>query len=152
MSTQPREYELDELYRDLILDHYRQPRNHAPLAHPTCASEGENPLCGDQVAVQIELADGTLADIGFSGRGCSISQASTSMMTECVKGKPLAEVRELIDQFKAMMLQDAEPTPQLGDLESLQGVRKFPVRVKCATLAWNVLERLLQANAQGGTA
>ena len=147
--TQPVEFELDELYRDLILDHYRQPRNHTPLAHPTCATEGENPLCGDQVTVQLELARGRVTNIGFQGRGCSISQASTSMMTECVKGKTVDEAKALIGQFKDMMLRGAEPTAALGDLEALQGVRKFPVRVKCAALGWNVLEQLL--NAEGDT-
>lgn len=146
--AQPMEFELDDLYRDLILDHYRSPRNHTTLAHPTCAREGENPLCGDQVKLQVELDGGRVRQIGFSGLGCSISQASTSMMTECVKGKTLSDIRQLIGQFKAMMLEEAPPAPELGDLEALQGVRKFPVRVKCATLGWNVLEQLLQA--QGG--
>jgi nitrogen fixation protein NifU and related proteins len=143
------ELELDDLYRDIILDHYQDPRHHSPLAHPTCSLEGENPLCGDQITVHTLIADGAVADIAFSGRGCSISQASSSMMTECVKGKSLAETRALIGQFKEMMLKNAAPTEALGDLEALQGVRKFPVRVKCATLAWNVLERILNTHAQG---
>ena len=146
--ARPFEYELDELYRDLILDHYRSPRNHAPLPHPSCSREGENPLCGDQVLLQLELADGRLRNIAFQGLGCSISQASTSMMTECVKGKTLAETRDVITQFKAMMLEGAEPAPVLGDLEALQGVRKFPVRVKCATLGWNVLEQLIEERSR----
>ena len=145
----PIEFELDELYRDLILDHYRHPRNHTTPQHATCMADGENPLCGDQVSLGLKLADGTITDIGFSGRGCSISQASTSMMTERVKGKSVTEAKRVIDDFKNMMLRGAEPTPMLGDLESLQGVRKFPVRVKCATLSWNVLEQLLSA-PQGG--
>ena len=142
----PIEFELDELYRDLILDHYRQPRNHRALAHPTCSTDGENPLCGDQVTIGLALAQDRITDIGFTGRGCSISQASTSMMTECVKGKTVAEARDVIRQFKAMMLEGAAPAPVLGDLEALQGVRKFPVRVKCAALGWNVLEQLLNTN------
>lgn len=146
--AQPLEFELDDLYRDLILDHYRAPRNHAVLPHPSCTREGENPLCGDQVTLQVELADGRLRDIAFQGLGCSISQASTSMMTECIKGKALADVRDVMQQFKTMMLEGAEPTPALGDLEALQGVRKFPVRVKCATLGWNVLEQLLEDNSR----
>ena len=141
--AQPMEFELDDLYRDLILDHYRSPRNHAKLAHPTCAREGENPLCGDQVTLQLELERDRVRQIAFTGLGCSISQASTSMMTECVKGKTLDDIRQLIRQFKAMMLEEAPPAPELGDLEALQGVRKFPVRVKCATLGWNVLEGLV---------
>ena len=150
MAAQPIEFELDELYRDLILDHYRQPRNHAPLKSPTCSTDGENPLCGDQVTVQLALAHGRVTDVAFTGRGCSISQASSSMMTECVKGKTVGEAKALLGQFKDMMLRGANPTPALGDLEALQGVRKFPVRVKCATLGWNVLEQLLDAQ-QGGT-
>ena len=146
----PIEFELDELYRDLILDHYRQPRNYRTLAHPTCGSEGENPLCGDQVSVQVRVEHGRIADIGFGGRGCSISQASSSMMTECVKDKTVADARALIAQFKAMMLEGAAPAEALGDVEALQGVRKFPVRVKCASLSWNVLEQLLSSANGGG--
>jgi SUF system NifU family Fe-S assembly protein len=132
---------LDDLYRELILDHYRNPRNKGTLISPTCKSEGYNPVCGDEIAVELLLDGGVIKDVAFHGRGCSISQASGSMMTDAVKGHTPAEAREIADAFKHMMTDpDDEPAEELGDLEALQGVAKFPVRVKCATLAWRVLE------------
>lgn len=144
------ELELDELYRDLILDHYRNPRNREPLADPDVSAEGYNPLCGDEITMELKFQDSHIADISLRGRGCSISQASGSMMTEAVKGRSLDEARHLIDQFKAMMMHpDAEPPAELGDLEALQGVAKFAVRVKCATLAWHTLADGLQQREAG---
>jgi len=135
------EPQLDDLYRELILDHYRNPRNRRSLDDPKVVGEGYNPLCGDEVEVQVRLDGGVVSDIGFAGRGCSISQASGSMMTEAVKGKSLEDVRSLIAAFTRMMTDpDFAPTAELGDLEALQGVAKYPVRVKCATLAWRALE------------
>jgi nitrogen fixation NifU-like protein len=135
------EPQLDDLYRELILDHYRNPRNRRSLDDPKVVGEGYNPLCGDEIEVQVRLDGGVISDIGFGGRGCSISQASGSMMTEAVKGKSLEDVRSLIAAFTRMMTDpDFAPPAELGDLEALQGVAKYPVRVKCATLAWRALE------------
>jgi nitrogen fixation NifU-like protein len=141
------EPELDELYRELILDHYRHPRNKGTLSHSTSKAEGYNPLCGDEINVEIELEGGVIKDVAFSGRGCSISQASGSMMTDAVKGRTVSEALELLGDFKRMMMEpEVEPAEDLGDLEAFQGVAKFPVRVKCATLAWHVLEDGLERN------
>ncbi len=135
------EPELDELYRELILDHYRSPRNHEPLESPDVVAEGYNPLCGDDIEIQLSFDGDEIEKIGFQGHGCSISQASASMLTMAVKGKSTAEARALIESFKRMMTDpDSEPPEELGDLEALQGVARFPVRVKCATLAWHALE------------
>jgi nitrogen fixation NifU-like protein len=132
---------LDDLYRELILDHYRNPHNKGTLIAPTCKSEGYNPVCGDEIAVELLLDEGVIKDVAFHGRGCSISQASGSMMTDAVKGRSPAEARKIVAAFKHMMTDpEDEPAEELGDLEALQGVAKFPVRVKCATLAWRVLE------------
>ncbi len=136
---------LDDLYRELILDHYRHPHHRGALAHATYKAEGYNPLCGDEIEVQLELDDGVITDVAFGGRGCSISQASASMMTDAVKGRSRDEALELLKSFKQMMLEpEKEPSEELGDLEAFQGVAKFPVRVKCATLAWHVLEEGLE--------
>jgi nitrogen fixation protein NifU and related proteins len=137
------ENELDDLYREIILDHYQEPRNHEVLPHATCSLEGENPLCGDQITIHATITGACIEDIAFSGHGCSISQASSSMMTECVKGQSITAALALASAFKQMMLHEGAPSDAMGDLEALQGVRKFPVRVKCATLAWHVLEQLV---------
>jgi nitrogen fixation NifU-like protein len=149
---------LEDLYREIILDHYRNPRNRGELEVPPAHKvEGFNPLCGDEIVVFLEVDDsGTVQDIKISGQGCSISQSSASMMSSAVKGKTVDEVRDLTRAFKAMMsihesslggegTDDATgetldvPDVKLGDLEALRGVVKFPVRIKCATLAWNTL-------------
>ena len=142
---------LEDLYREIILDHYRTPRNRGELAPPAVRAEGHNPLCGDEIQVYLDVADGKVNDIKVAGQGCSISQSSASMMSQAVKGKDLAEVRALVRRFKGMMSVDdlsgdgdsddlaADEAVKLGDLEALQGVVKFPVRIKCATLAWNTL-------------
>ncbi len=138
---------LDDLYRDLILDHYRHPRNRGSLENATAKVDGYNPLCGDEIEVELLLDDDTIEDVAFKGHGCSISQASSSMMTDAVKGRSKAEAQALVAAFKRMMTDpDLELPEELGDLEAFQGVAKFPVRVKCATLAWNVLEQGLQGN------
>ena len=142
------EPELDDLYRELILDHYRHPRNKGKLSAATARAEGYNPLCGDEIELQLALEDGVIKEVAFGGRGCSISQASGSMMTAAIKGRTRAEALSLLEAFKRMMTDpDQEPPEDLGDLEALQGVAKFPVRVKCATLAWHVLEEGLQKAA-----
>ena len=144
---------LDDLYRELILDHYRNPRNKGTLISPTCKSEGYNPVCGDEIAVELLLDGGVIKDVAFHGRGCSISQASGSMMTDAVKGRSPAEARKIVAAFKHMMTDpEDEPAEELGDLEALQGVAKFPVRVKCATLAWRVLEEGLEESEAAASA
>ena len=151
---------LEDLYREIILDHYRNPRNRGELdAPPAHRVEGFNPLCGDEIVVYLDVHDGVVDDIRISGQGCSISQSSASMMSAAVKGKSVDEVRDLTKAFKAMMsihesslegdgAEPDEPTDRtddpadqlaLGDLEALRGVVKFPVRIKCATLPWNTL-------------
>jgi nitrogen fixation NifU-like protein len=142
---QIQEPELDDLYRELILDHYRHPRNRGSLSHSTAKAEGYNPLCGDEIGIELELEDGVIKDVAFTGRGCSISQASSSMMTEAIKGHTPEEALAIASEFKHLMTDaDAEASEDLGDLEAFQGVAKFPVRVKCATLAWHVLEEGLE--------
>jgi nitrogen fixation NifU-like protein len=142
---------LDDLYREIILDHYRSPRNRGELEPPAAHAVGHNPLCGDEIDVYLQVDDGVVSDIKVGGQGCSISQSSASMMSQAVKGKPVDEVRALVKRFKGMMSIDDldEPADEperdvpLGDLEALQGVVKFPVRIKCATLAWNTLTEAL---------
>jgi len=148
--TVNRDVELDELYREIILDHYRNPRNRGSLDQPSATSEGDNPLCGDEVRVDLDIRDGRIFDVRFAGKGCSISQASASMMTEAIKGLSLEEAESLFEMFKGLMYgADQVDVEALGDLEALQGVRKFPVRVKCATLAWNTLEEALEEFSKG---
>ena len=146
---------LEDLYREIILDHYRAPRNRGELPVPPAHRvEGFNPLCGDEVVLYLDVDDGVITDVKIAGQGCSISQASTSMMSAAVKGKSVADARTLTRAFKALMsihesklegesdgsdLQADLAGVRLGDLEALQGVVKFPVRIKCATLAWNTL-------------
>jgi nitrogen fixation NifU-like protein len=143
---------LDELYREIILEHFRSPRNKGRLDAPDLRGEGVNPLCGDEVALGVALDHDRIVDIRIEGHGCSISQASGSMMTEAVKGKTLAEAETVAHAFKAMMLEDGSPHGEvdLGDLESLEGVKKYPVRIKCAVLAWNTLLGALATKAKGG--
>ncbi len=153
---------LEDLYREIILDHYRNPRNRGELETPPAHRvEGFNPLCGDEIVVYLDVHDGVVDDIRISGQGCSISQSSASMMSAAVKGKSVAEVHELSRAFKAMMSihesslegDDVEPDEvtevALGDLEALRGVVKFPVRIKCATLSWNTLAQGLDEVAAG---
>lgn len=148
---------LEDLYREIILDHYRTPRNRGELPVPPAhRAEGFNPLCGDQVIVTLEVLDGTISDLRIAGQGCSISQSSASMMSAAVKGKTVDDVRRLMHRFKSMMsvheqrldgeddlVEEAPIAPgeQMGELEALQGVVKFPVRIKCATLSWNTLQQ-----------
>lgn len=161
---------LEDLYREIILDHYRSPRNRGELAVPPAhRSEGFNPLCGDEVVVYVKVDDDLVSDVKIAGQGCSISQSSASMMSAAVKGRSIAEARRLITAFKAMMSiheqsiggdaavgadgDDDEDAPAaaasllendgLGELAALQGVVKFPVRIKCATLSWNTLAQAL---------
>lgn len=139
---------LDDLYREIILDHHRNPRNRGVLDTPPARHAiGHNPLCGDEIEIYLQVDDGVVSDVRIAGSGCSISQSSASMMSQAVKGRPVDEVLALVRRFKSMMsIPDEEgntiepdPAVKLGDLEALQGVVKFPVRIKCATLAWNTL-------------
>lgn len=146
---------LEDLYREIILDHYRTPRNRGELPVPPARhAEGHNPLCGDEITVYLDVQgtgdDAVIDDVKVSGQGCSISQSSASMMSAAVKGKSVGEVRALVRKFKGMMsIETGDDAPlqdvPLGDLEALQGVVKFPVRIKCATLAWNTLIEALDA-------
>jgi nitrogen fixation NifU-like protein len=139
------EDELDDLYKDIILDHYRNPRHKGKLAEPTACEEGYNPLCGDEILVDIEVTDGVVSSIAQRGSGCSISQSSASMMSEAIVGEQIADVKGLIESFTAMMRgADDVDWDELGDLEAMAGVRKFPVRVKCATLAWHTLSKAIE--------
>ncbi|MFZ9707697.1 MAG: Fe-S cluster assembly sulfur transfer protein SufU [Ilumatobacteraceae bacterium] len=135
---------LEDLYREVILDHYRTPRNKGQLPPPAVCTEGSNPLCGDEIQIFLDVRDGIVQDVRFSGHGCSISQASASMMTAAVKGKSVEVVRATARRFKQMMTieEDDGQAPadvKLGDIEALQGVVKYPVRIKCAVLGWNTL-------------
>src|SRR5262245_17371101 len=128
---------LEQLYQQVILDHYRTPRNKGELRNPTVDIEGYNPLCGDKLHIQLLIGDdGKVSDVKFHGQGCSISQASASMMTEQVKGKTVEEALKMREEFKKMMEGKEVDAEAMGDLVSLQGVSKFPVRIKCALLAW----------------
>jgi nitrogen fixation NifU-like protein len=144
------EPEFDELYRELILDHYRNPRHREPLEGADVVAEGYNPLCGDEVELRLAFDNGTVKDLSFGGRGCSISQASGSIMSDVVIGKSVEDIRRLSGEFNKMMTDpESEAPAELGDLEALQGVAKFPVRVKCATLAWHTLEDGLKRREEG---
>ena len=142
---------IDELYREVILDHYRNPRRRGRLVGDVIHVEGENPSCGDEFSLDLVVTDGTVADAAIQGQGCSISQASGSMMADSIVGKTVDEVAELAHHFKVMMsieegdnpVDPDRPGAVLGDLEALQGVRKFPVRIKCADLPWTTLEEAL---------
>jgi nitrogen fixation NifU-like protein len=141
---------LDELYRELILDHYKSPRHRDKLESPDVVAEGFNPVCGDEIEMELKFDGDRLDAIGVRGRGCSISQASASMMSELVEGKPVAEIQRLSGEFAQMMRDpDGDPPADLGDLEALQGVAKFAVRVKCATLGWHTLADGLEQHERG---
>jgi nitrogen fixation protein NifU and related proteins len=141
---------LEELYREVILEHYKSPRNRGRLDNPDVATRGHNPLCGDNVEVSLDIEDGVVRDVRFQGRGCSISQASASMMTEAVKGKSLDDTRQLVNGIRSMMRGEPTGNLELGDVDALQGVRKYPVRIKCALLAWTTLEEGLDLYAKAG--
>lgn len=136
---------LDDLYQKIILDHFKHPRNFGKLVGPAIRARHENPSCGDQLDLQVFIdAQHRLGPIQFYGHGCAISQASASMMTELVKGKTVAEAREAIMSFLYMLTGEGEARVELGDLAALAGVKQFPSRLKCATLAWKALESCLE--------
>ena len=134
---------LSELYQSVILDHNRAPRNYRAMEHPTGSAEGYNPLCGDQVRVFVRVEDAVVRDVSFQGNGCAISRASASLMTAAVKGKPVAEAERLFAGFHALLTGGPATDAELGKLAVLGGVREFPTRVKCATIAWHALRQAM---------
>lgn len=137
--------DLRDLYQEVIFDHYRKPRNFHALAGANHVAHGHNPLCGDQVTVYLQVDGGVIRDVSFEGSGCAISTASASLMTDALKGKTLVEAEHLFEAFHDLVThEDAEADSSLGKLEVLAGVREFPARVKCATLAWHTLQAALK--------
>jgi nitrogen fixation protein NifU and related proteins len=149
--------DLRDLYQDIILDHGQHPRNFRAQEHPSHFAHGHNPLCGDRITIFLTLAGDRIADVSFQGRGCAISQASASLMTEILKGKTLAEAETLFQGFHARMVGGEEPAtpPALADdmerMEPLSGVKAYPARVKCATLAWHAFEAALKSGELGAS-
>jgi len=143
--------DFEELYREVILEHARRPRNFGDMPEATCHIHGDNPTCGDEVTLHVKFGDhNDIEDAKFTGSGCSICMASASLMTQKIKKKPKAEAADLWKRFYALLTSDQETTElddTLGDLQALQGVRKFPMRVKCATLPWHALEQALRENS-----
>lgn len=142
---------LRNLYRQIILDHANHPHNHLHIAHPTCAMTLNNPTCGDTITVEIEVVDQHIRSIGFTGHGCTISQASASMMTEAVKGKAIKQALAMAKIFSDMAIgheHSASDLAQLQDAQVLTNIMQFPARIKCATLAWWTLERALAKNGE----
>ncbi|HVQ77858.1 MAG TPA: SUF system NifU family Fe-S cluster assembly protein [Candidatus Binatia bacterium] len=139
--------ELRDLYQQVILDHNRKPRNFRTLPDPSRTAEGYNPLCGDRLTVEIALDGEMIRDIGFQGSGCAISKASASMMTADLKGRTVAEAEQVFERFRAMLTQDGSET-ELGKLGVFAGVREFPSRIKCATLAWHTVHAALAGTAE----
>ncbi|MFN9796484.1 MAG: Fe-S cluster assembly sulfur transfer protein SufU [Gemmatimonas sp.] len=145
--------DLQELYQSVILDHNRKPRNFGALPEANREADGKNPLCGDEVHVALVLQDDTITDVRFTGHGCAISKASASLMTAAVKGKTRAEAEALFDRFHTLVLgKDADAGKDLGPLVVFSGVSRFPVRVKCASLAWHTLKAALESEAAGPAA
>jgi nitrogen fixation NifU-like protein len=138
--------DLRDLYQEVILDHNRRPRNFGRLADANCCAEGFNPLCGDRLTLYLKLVDSVIVDVRFEGSGCAISTASASLMTEALKGKTQQQAQALFDEVHRLLTTDESPTEAvpLGKLEVLSGVREFPVRVKCAALAWHALQAALR--------
>ena len=144
---------LDALYQEVILDHNRKPRNFREIEHADHKVDGRNPLCGDQVTIWLKLDGDTVADVSFKGTGCAVSKSSASLMTSAIKGKSVAETRQLFDRFHTMItgkMSDAD-RQQMGSLAALGGVSKFPLRVKCASLAWHALKSALDGGGEVST-
>ena len=136
-------HELGDLYQEIILDHYKKPRNAGLIEQPTCSAQGDNPLCGDKIAVTLKMKGDAVEDIRWKGAGCAISTASASLMSEAIKGKSKAEITALFDRFHAMVTGKG-PSEGLEKLEVFSGVSEYPVRVKCASLAWHTLKAALE--------
>lgn len=143
------EPQFDDLYREVILDHYRRPRNRGSLAEATRTAEGVNPVCGDEITLELLINDHMIEGVAFSGQGCAISLASASMLTERIKGKTTTEAIRVLGEVRAMLVNGEAPSLDLGDLEALEGVARLPVRVKCALLCWNVLQQGLNTPPNG---
>ncbi|WP_168122095.1 Fe-S cluster assembly sulfur transfer protein SufU [Paenibacillus sp. HB172176] len=133
--------QLDDLYRRVIMDHYKNPRNRGTLNEESVTINLNNPTCGDRISLQLQVVDGKVEDAKFTGEGCSISMSSASMMTEAVKGHSFEEALEMADKFSQLMKGEEVEFDELEDIEALSGVNKFPARIKCATLAWNALRK-----------
>ncbi len=137
-----------DLYQQVLLEHYKHPHNYGHLEHPTHQADGDNPLCGDHIHLELQVENDTIVDVKFSGMGCAISKASASIMTQAIKGKPVEEAKQLADLFYQIVKGETDvPEAPSSDLEELfifSGVRDFPTRVKCATLAWHTLEDALK--------
>ena len=137
--------QLDELYKEIILDHYREPKGRVPLEHVDYQAEGMNPLCGDEIKLALELKDGKINKVHAEAHGCSISVASSSMLADILKGKTLEEAKDLSSHLKSIMQNKSNgKNIDIGDLESLEGVKQFPVRIKCALLPWTTFEEALK--------
>jgi nitrogen fixation NifU-like protein len=137
--------DLNDLYQEVILDHNRRPRNFHVLADASHSAEGYNPLCGDRLMLYLKLADGRIEDVSFQGAGCAISKASASMMTDVLKGRTIAEANALFDRFHRMVTTPPDQgVEDMGKLSSLAGVREFPIRIKCASLAWHTLKAAMK--------
>jgi nitrogen fixation protein NifU and related proteins len=145
---------LDDIYKEVILDHYKNPRNKREVPGATFTCHANNPLCGDEITVYAQVNDDVVSDLAFQGAGCSISQSSASMMTEAVAGQRVEDALRMAGEFRGMMAGEVEPDEQeFGDLVALKGVVKYPIRIKCAVLAWDVLQDALQgAGTAAGTA
>ena len=144
--------DLSDLYQEVILDHNRRPRNFHAIAGATHSAEGYNPLCGDRLTLYVQVEGDRIIDVAFEGSGCAISKASASLMTEAVKGQTLADARALFERFHEMVTAPTEqPVVDLGKLTALAGVREFPVRVKCASLAWHTLKAALTRKAKASS-
>jgi nitrogen fixation NifU-like protein len=141
--------QLDDLYRRVIMDHYQKPRNRGSIENGTLSVEMNNPTCGDRIVLQMKVEDGTIKEARFDGEGCSISIASASMMTQAIKGKNVKTALELADRFSHLMQGKDVEFEELEDIEALQGVSKFPARIKCATLSWKAMERGIHQNSKG---
>jgi nitrogen fixation NifU-like protein len=139
-------YDLGDLYQELILDHSKRPRNFAAVEGATARAEGYNPLCGDKITLQLKLENDVIKEAGFQGSGCAISTASASLMTETLKGRTLAEAERLFEGFHDLLTGEKEAPEELGKLAVFSGVREYPMRVKCATLAWHTLRAALQSH------
>ncbi len=140
--------DMRDLYQEVILDHNKRPRNFRVIAEPTHTANGLNPLCGDRVSVYLDIQEGVIKDIAFQGAGCAISSASASLMTEALKGKRVDDVAPLFDAFHTVVTSDSECPNGLGKLSVLAGVRDYPSRVKCATLAWHAVRAALEEHQQ----